>query len=138
MGRSTHNRRTASPSALPQNAAPLPPSNVVVDERADESAMTAVLSAGAESDVVVISPEDAIHAGGTPVVVDPDRLVWLFTGPMGYVPRGSLIIVCRAPGFRRAGIEHPPVAVYPFDHFTGEQIRSMEEEPMLQLIGVGF
>lgn len=138
MGRGTQNRRTASPSASPQNAAPLPPSNAAVDERADEGTMAAVLSDGAEGGVVVIGSEDAIQAGGTPVVVNPDRLVWLFTGPMGYVPRGSLIIVCRAPGFRRAGIEHPPVAVYPFDHFTAEQIRSMEEEPMLQLIGVGF
>ncbi|MBO1328514.1 hypothetical protein OQ496_09245 [Acetobacter suratthaniensis] len=87
---------------------------------------------------IVLPGTDLRADGGTPVKIDPDRLVWLFTGPMGYVPRGSLIIVCRAPGFRRAGIEHPPVAVYPFDHFTTEQIRSMEEEPMLQLIGVGF
>lgn len=114
------------------------PPNAVVDERADEGAMTAVLSVGTEGGAAVPITEDAIQAGGTPVVVNPDRLVWLFTGPNGYVPRGSLIIVCRAPGFRRAGTEHPAVAVYPFDHFTAEQIRSMEEEPMLQLIGVGF
>lgn len=87
--------------------------------------------------VAAIEGAAIVETGGTPVEINPDRLVWLFTGPEGYVPRGSLIIVCRAPGFRRAGVEHPAVAVYPFEHFTAEQIKAMEREPMLQLIGVG-
>jgi len=40
-------------------------------------------------------------------------------------------IVCRRPGFRRAGIEHPEVATYPDNKFTDEQLAALKAEPML-------
>ncbi|MDE7547213.1 HI1506-related protein [Acetobacter fabarum] len=52
------------------------------------------------------------------------------------VPRGSIIVVCRKDGFRRAGVEHPPVAIYPVDHFSAEQLSQLRAEPVLELIGV--
>lgn len=40
-------------------------------------------------------------------------------------------IVCKRPGFRRAGIAHPASAVYPTDKFTAEQLKALKAEPML-------
>lgn len=45
----------------------------------------------------------------------------------------SIKIVSRKPGFRRAGIAHPPVAVYADDHFSPEQLAQLEAEPLLSV-----
>lgn len=50
------------------------------------------------------------------------------------VPQRSLIVVCREPGFRRAGIEHPAVAVYPIDHFGDAELKQLAAEPNLELV----
>lgn len=49
---------------------------------------------------------------------------------------GQLIIVCRQPGLRRAGIEHPAVAVYAPEYFTSDQVKSLKAEPLLEVLGV--
>ncbi|MBF0858802.1 hypothetical protein HKD24_06190 [Gluconobacter sp. LMG 31484] len=49
---------------------------------------------------------------------------------------GQIIIVCRQPGLRRAGIEHPAVAVYASEAFTSEQVRRLKAEPLLEVLGV--
>lgn len=48
----------------------------------------------------------------------------------------SIKIISRKSGFRRAGIAHPPVAVYPDDHFTQGQIDQLEAEPLLTVIRI--
>ncbi|MFT8644531.1 HI1506-related protein [Gluconacetobacter sp.] len=53
------------------------------------------------------------------------------------VAPGSLIVVSRQPGQRRAGVAHPAEAVYADDHFTKEQLKLMRADPMLCLIEVG-
>lgn len=40
-------------------------------------------------------------------------------------------ITCKKPGFRRAGMAHPARAMYPDGHFTPEQMRALQAEPML-------
>jgi hypothetical protein len=49
----------------------------------------------------------------------------------------TIIIVSRKAGFRRAGIEHPPRAEYPGDHFSAEQLEQLKAEPMLEVIITG-
>ncbi|WP_156474417.1 hypothetical protein [Gluconobacter albidus] len=49
---------------------------------------------------------------------------------------GQIIIVCRQPGLRRAGIEHPAVAVYSDRDFTSDQVMSLKAEPLLEVLGV--
>lgn len=49
---------------------------------------------------------------------------------------GQIIIVCRQPGLRRAGIEHPAVAVYSDRDFTSDQFKSLKAEPLLEVLGV--
>lgn len=81
-------------------------------------------------------PEDGSSEGGTPA--DQDRMVEILSDQCRrFVQRESLIVVCREPGFRRAGIEHPLVAVYPCDDITDEQLALMRAEPMLVVIEVG-
>jgi hypothetical protein len=48
----------------------------------------------------------------------------------------SLAVLCRQPGFRRAGQAHPARAEYPPGHFTEEQLEAMAAEPMLQLLPI--
>ena len=50
------------------------------------------------------------------------------------VQPGSLIVVCREPGFRRAGIAHPALEVYPADRFSRTEMAAMEAAPELALI----
>lgn len=40
-------------------------------------------------------------------------------------------ILCKKPGFRRAGVAHPAKAVYPDGHFTPAQMAALKAEPML-------
>lgn len=49
---------------------------------------------------------------------------------------GQIIIVCRQPGLRRAGIEHPAVAVYSDRDFTSDQLKKLKAEPLLEVLGV--
>lgn len=49
---------------------------------------------------------------------------------------GEIIVVCRDPGFRRAGIEHPPVAVYQKGKLTAKQLAAMRKEPLLEIVEV--
>jgi len=49
---------------------------------------------------------------------------------------GQIIIVCRQPGLRRAGIMHQAVAVYSERHFTPDQVKSLKAEPLLEVLGV--
>ena len=49
-------------------------------------------------------------------------------------PAPALTIVCRKPGFRRAGVAHPDRAEYPAGHFTAEQLEQLKAEPMLTVI----
>lgn len=46
-------------------------------------------------------------------------------------------ILCRKPGFRRAGIAHPAEAEYPADRFTAEELALLRAEPLLQVDLVG-
>lgn len=43
----------------------------------------------------------------------------------------AIQIVCKKPGFRRAGMEHPASAVYPNERFTKAQLAALKAEPML-------
>lgn len=49
---------------------------------------------------------------------------------------GEIIVVCRDPGFRRAGIEHPSVAIYPKRKLTEKQLTAMRKEPLLEIVEV--
>lgn len=50
---------------------------------------------------------------------------------------GSLVVICAAPGFKRAGIEHERLKVYADGELTPKQISQMRREPKLTLIEVG-
>lgn len=67
---------------------------------------------------------------------EPTPVFLLSGGKRKSVPRDSIIIVCREQGFRRAGVEHPPVAVYAADHFSAYQLTLLRAEPVLEVIGV--
>ena len=47
---------------------------------------------------------------------------------------GPLRIVCRRPGFRRAGIAHPAEATYQADHFSLSDLGWLKSEPMLDVV----
>lgn len=80
-------------------------------------------------------PEDEALLGGTiPVAIRHVEI--LGVDDERAVEPGSLIVVCREPGFRRAGMAHPAVAVYPLDRFSGSEIAAMEAAPELELIAV--
>lgn len=44
-----------------------------------------------------------------------------------------IIITCRRPGFRRAGIAHPARAEYPAERFDAAALEMLRAEPMLQV-----
>lgn len=46
----------------------------------------------------------------------------------------AVIILCRRPGFRRAGMAHPARAEYPAGAFTAAQLEALTEEPWLQVL----
>ncbi|MBR0681916.1 hypothetical protein GXW74_15585 [Roseomonas eburnea] len=48
----------------------------------------------------------------------------------------ALVILCRRPGFRRAGIAHPARAEYAAGAFTAEQLAVLAAEPMLRLVPI--
>ncbi|WP_459677192.1 HI1506-related protein [Acidisoma sp. 7E03] len=50
---------------------------------------------------------------------------------------GRIVVTCRTPGFRRAGIVHPARKEYPLDAFTQEQLDAFEAEPELEVIVFG-
>lgn len=43
----------------------------------------------------------------------------------------AIQILCKKPGFRRAGMAHPAKAVYPDGYFTAAQLAALKAEPML-------
>ncbi|GBR09500.1 hypothetical protein [Gluconobacter frateurii] len=49
---------------------------------------------------------------------------------------GQIIIVSRQPGLRRAGVVHPPVAVYADGHFSTDEMDALTKEPLLEVIEV--
>ena len=49
----------------------------------------------------------------------------------------TVTIMCRQPGFRRAGIAHPARAEYLASAFTAEQLAQMKAEPMLEVFEAG-
>ncbi len=57
-------------------------------------------------------------------------------GPLEVAP-GHVIVVCRDPGLRRGGINHPPLHVYAPGELDDAQLRAMAGEPALEVIGVG-
>ncbi|GGG30966.1 hypothetical protein GCM10010964_18640 [Caldovatus sediminis] len=46
---------------------------------------------------------------------------------------GLIVIRCRRPGFRRAGLAHPERAEYPAGFFTAAQLAQLRAEPMLEV-----
>lgn len=52
------------------------------------------------------------------------------------VRSGEIIVVCREPGFRRAGIVHPALKVYKKGEL-GKSLERMRSEPLLEIIEVG-
>jgi hypothetical protein len=50
---------------------------------------------------------------------------------------GLILVRCRRPGFRRAGLAHPARAEYPAGFFTSEQLAQLRAEPMLDVQMVG-
>ena len=134
----------------PKNAAPvhkhvagaeMPAQADAVTETASEAAQVFLdpsqenVSMPADEVVVYEIPKDGSPEGGTPIVqyAQVKILSALFRQS---VQRESLIVVCREPGFRRAGIEHPLVAVYPYEDITDQQLALMQAEPMLVVIEV--
>lgn len=49
---------------------------------------------------------------------------------------GQIIIVSRQPGLRRAGVVHPPVAVYAEGHFSTGEMDALTKDPDLEVIEV--
>lgn len=44
-----------------------------------------------------------------------------------------LVVFCGVLGRHRAGMQHPPVAQYPLDHFTADQLADMRRDPVFHL-----
>ena len=42
-------------------------------------------------------------------------------------------IICRAPGMRRCGVEHPGRRTYPLDRWTGDELAVFEADPMFEV-----
>lgn len=57
-------------------------------------------------------------------------------GPLEVAP-GHVIVVCRDPGLRRGGINHPLLHVYAPGELDDAQLRALAAEPALEVIGVG-
>ncbi|OUJ13095.1 hypothetical protein [Acetobacter sp. DsW_063] len=49
---------------------------------------------------------------------------------------GDVIVVCRIPDFRRAGITHKPLAVYADGELTDGQIDAIAADPQFEVIKV--
>ncbi len=104
---------------------------------ADKSAAAIPAADGASETSVPLPNGETLTvsvAGGAPASAASVRL--LSASSARDVPAGSLIVVCREPGFRRAGIAHPQIAVYPIGTFTDAQMTQLVVEPMLELIEV--
>ncbi|GBQ19914.1 hypothetical protein AA12717_0393 [Gluconacetobacter sacchari DSM 12717] len=89
-----------------------------------------------DADVVdLVMPDGSTIQAGTGGT-KPEGSVHLISasGDGQVVPGESLIVICREPGFRRAGIEHPAVAVYPIDHFGEAELKQLAAEPNLELV----
>lgn len=52
------------------------------------------------------------------------------------VAPGHIVVVCRRPGMRRAGIRHTALEIYPQDDLTEAQQRSIGMDPDFELIRV--
>ncbi|MFT8422076.1 MAG: HI1506-related protein [Gluconacetobacter sp.] len=52
------------------------------------------------------------------------------------VEGGKLIIVCRKPGLRRAGVVHPGVHVHAIRKFSASQMDELKAEPLLEVIEI--
>lgn len=117
----------------PKNSAPVQRPALVVDAAAPDAP---VLETAEDAAKILLEQTDGLPA---PVVEeDHERLVRILSDRFRQdVQMRSLIVVCREPGFRRAGFEHPQMAVYPREDITDEQIALMRAEPMLVLIEVG-
>lgn len=50
---------------------------------------------------------------------------------------GEIIVVCREPDFRRAGIEHPALKVYKPGELNEHVLKLLRAEPKLEIIEVG-
>lgn len=57
------------------------------------------------------------------------------TGPRS-VSAGSMIVVSRISGFRRGGIEHPPLKIWSEGELTDAQITAISGSPELEIIRV--
>lgn len=44
-----------------------------------------------------------------------------------------LLVFCGVLGRHRAGMQHPPMAQYPLDHFTAEQLADLRRDPVFHL-----
>ncbi|OUI98097.1 hypothetical protein [Acetobacter cibinongensis] len=74
--------------------------------------------------------EDAQIAFGQGVLISSN-------GHKCVVLPGQIIVVCREPGFRRGGIEHPAMHVYRRHQLSKKQLEQMRAEPLLEIIEVG-
>ena len=45
----------------------------------------------------------------------------------------KLVVFCGIAGRRRAGMQHPPMAAYPLNHFTAEELRELRRDPVFYL-----
>ncbi|NHO33325.1 hypothetical protein [Acetobacter fallax] len=52
------------------------------------------------------------------------------------VPGGSVIVVCRRPGFRRAGIEHKGLEIYADGDLSEETVAAIAADPQFEVIRV--
>jgi hypothetical protein len=45
----------------------------------------------------------------------------------------KLVVFCGIAGRRRAGMQHPPMAAYPLNHFTADELRELRRDPVFYL-----
>lgn len=50
--------------------------------------------------------------------------------------RGDVLVICRDPGFRRAGIAHDAVHVYPAGALAPATLSALRHEPQLEIVEV--
>lgn len=86
--------------------------------------------------LVAETPEQVLQEENAKVAFE-DTVCVTSNGHKCVVKRGHIIVVCRDPGFRRAGIEHPAMAVYPRGKLNKKQLEQMRSEPLLEIIEVG-
>ncbi|MEE8657672.1 hypothetical protein CGLAMM_11355 [Acetobacteraceae bacterium EV16G] len=51
--------------------------------------------------------------------------------------QGDVLVICRDPGFRRAGIAHDAVRVYPAGALAPATLTALRHEPQLEIVEVG-